>query len=110
MNDDMYNAFPLVINTWGVFSVVLAGSAMFVNFLVIPRTSEDMCIPLKQIPKANMHFTLPPSISIVLEIDAEKIVRIYHSTVRHIDHITAVREIMISTIEINRCKNIGQVD
>ncbi len=46
------NVQPLVTNTNGVFTVVLAVPAMFVGFDVIPQAAEEMNLPVKKIPKA----------------------------------------------------------
>lgn len=49
---DVKNAQPLITNTSGIFTVVLAVPAMFVGFDVIPQAAEEMNIPMKKIPKA----------------------------------------------------------
>ena len=48
---DVNNAQPLITNTSGVFTVVLAVPAMFVGFDVIPQAAEEMNLPMKKIPK-----------------------------------------------------------
>ena len=49
---DVSNAQPLITNSKGFFSVVLAVPAMFVGFDVIPQAAEEMNLPIKKIPKA----------------------------------------------------------
>lgn len=49
---DASNAKPLITNSTGFFTVVLAVPAMFVGFDVIPQAAEEMNLPMKKIPKA----------------------------------------------------------
>lgn len=49
---DFVNAQPLITDSKGIFSVVLAVPAMFVGFDVIPQAAEEMSLPIKKIPKA----------------------------------------------------------
>ncbi len=46
------NFTPLVTDTRGVFTVILAVPAMFVGFDVIPQAAEEMNLSIKKIPKA----------------------------------------------------------
>lgn len=43
---------PLVTNTQGIFTVILAVPAMFAGFDVIPQAAEEMKVSLTKIPKA----------------------------------------------------------
>lgn len=52
LNGDASNFQPLITNSTGVFSVVLAVPAMFVGFDVIPQAAEEMNLPMRKIPKA----------------------------------------------------------
>lgn len=49
---DVSNIKPLVTDSSGVFTVVLAVPAMFVGFDVIPQAAEEMNLPMKRIPRA----------------------------------------------------------
>lgn len=49
---DSSNFQPLITDSRGMFTVVLAVPAMFVGFDVIPQAAEEMNLPIKKIPKA----------------------------------------------------------
>ena len=49
---DSSNMTPLITDSKGIFTVVLAVPAMFVGFDVIPQAAEEMKLSMKKIPKA----------------------------------------------------------